>query len=59
MRREVNRRRAVLLMGPTGSGKSDLGMRLAETLPLEIISVDSALGRVPANTRSNVRNTKS
>jgi tRNA dimethylallyltransferase len=30
-------------MGPTGSGKSDLGVRLAETLPLEIISVDSAL----------------
>jgi tRNA dimethylallyltransferase len=37
------RRRAILLMGPTGSGKSDLAMRLAETLPLEIISVDSAL----------------
>ncbi|MGC1524275.1 MAG: tRNA (adenosine(37)-N6)-dimethylallyltransferase MiaA [Steroidobacteraceae bacterium] len=30
-------------MGPTGSGKSDLAMRLAETLPLEIVSVDSAL----------------
>ncbi len=43
MRREVNRRRAVLLMGPTGSGKSDLAMRLAEQLPLEIVSVDSAL----------------
>jgi tRNA dimethylallyltransferase len=38
-----NRRRAILLMGPTGSGKSDLAMRLAETLPLEIVSVDSAL----------------
>ena len=37
------RRRAILLMGPTGSGKSDLAMRLAETLPLDIISVDSAL----------------
>jgi tRNA dimethylallyltransferase len=37
------RRRAILLMGPTGSGKSDLAMRLAETLPLEIVSVDSAL----------------
>jgi tRNA dimethylallyltransferase len=36
-------RRAILLMGPTGSGKSDLAMRLAETLPLEIVSVDSAL----------------
>ena len=34
---------AVLLMGPTGSGKSDLAIRLAQILPLEIISVDSAL----------------
>jgi tRNA dimethylallyltransferase len=39
----LSRRRAILLMGPTGSGKSDLAMRLAETLPLEIVSVDSAL----------------
>jgi tRNA dimethylallyltransferase len=38
-----NRRSAVLLMGPTGSGKSDLAIRLAEQMPLEIISVDSAL----------------
>jgi tRNA dimethylallyltransferase len=37
------KRSAVLLMGPTGSGKSDLAVRLAEQLPLEIISVDSAL----------------
>jgi tRNA dimethylallyltransferase len=37
------RRRAILLMGPTGTGKSDLGVRLAETFPLEIVSVDSAL----------------
>jgi tRNA dimethylallyltransferase len=29
-------------MGPTGSGKSDLALRLAEQLPLEIVSVDSA-----------------
>jgi tRNA dimethylallyltransferase len=36
------RRSAVLLMGPTGGGKSDLAVRLAEELPLEIISVDSA-----------------
>jgi tRNA dimethylallyltransferase len=35
-------RRAVLLMGPTGSGKSDLALELASALPLEIISVDSA-----------------
>ena len=33
---------AVLLLGPTGSGKSALAMQLAETLPLEIVSVDSA-----------------
>ncbi len=39
----AGRRRAILLMGPTGSGKSDLAMRLAESLPLEIVSVDSAL----------------
>ncbi len=37
------RRAAVFLMGPTGSGKSDLAVRLAERLPLEIISVDSVL----------------
>ncbi len=36
-------RRAILLMGPTGAGKSDLALQLAEALPLEIISVDSAL----------------
>jgi tRNA dimethylallyltransferase len=37
------RRSAVFLMGPTGTGKSDLALRLAEELPLELISVDSAL----------------
>ena len=37
------RRQALLLMGPTGAGKSDIAMRLAEVLPLEIVSVDSAL----------------
>jgi tRNA dimethylallyltransferase len=37
------RRAAVLLMGPTGAGKSDLALCLAERLPFEIISVDSAL----------------
>jgi tRNA dimethylallyltransferase len=40
---QSQRRSAVLLMGPTGTGKSDLAVRLAEELPLEIISVDSAL----------------
>jgi tRNA dimethylallyltransferase len=34
---------AVLLMGPTGAGKSALALELAARLPLEIISVDSAL----------------
>src|SRR5438477_13034107 len=33
---------AVLLMGPTGSGKSALAMALAERLNVEIVSVDSA-----------------
>src|ERR1700690_3837093 len=37
------RRGAVLLMGPTGAGKSDLAVRLAREFPLEIVSVDSAL----------------
>jgi len=33
---------AVLLMGPTGCGKSALAMALAERFPVEIVSVDSA-----------------
>lgn len=33
----------VLLMGPTGAGKTDLALRLAERLPVEIVSVDSAM----------------
>ncbi len=33
----------VLLMGPTASGKTELALTLAERLPLEIVSVDSAL----------------
>jgi tRNA dimethylallyltransferase len=36
------RRRAILLMGPTGSGKSAVAMHLAESLPFDIVSVDSA-----------------
>src|SRR5690348_969770 len=32
-----------LLTGPTGTGKSDWAIRLAETAPIEIVSVDSAL----------------
>jgi tRNA dimethylallyltransferase len=34
--------RAMVLAGPTASGKSALALALAETLPLEIVSVDSA-----------------
>lgn len=33
---------AVLLMGPTASGKSALAMAIAKAMPVEIISVDSA-----------------
>jgi tRNA dimethylallyltransferase len=35
--------RALLLMGPTGAGKTDLAVELAAEWPVEIISVDSAL----------------
>ncbi|MCB1644164.1 MAG: tRNA (adenosine(37)-N6)-dimethylallyltransferase MiaA [Pseudomonadales bacterium] len=34
---------AIFLMGPTASGKTALAMQLADRLPVEIISVDSAL----------------
>ncbi|MET0051780.1 MAG: tRNA (adenosine(37)-N6)-dimethylallyltransferase MiaA [Candidatus Thiodiazotropha sp.] len=34
---------AIFLMGPTASGKTDLAIELIRHLPLEIISVDSAL----------------
>lgn len=37
------KRSAVLLMGPTGAGKTDLALELVAKLPLEIVSVDSAL----------------
>ena len=33
----------VYLMGPTGGGKTALAMRLLEKLPMEIVSVDSAM----------------
>jgi tRNA dimethylallyltransferase len=36
-------RGAILLMGPTGAGKTDAALALAERLPLEIVSVDSAM----------------
>ena len=37
-----SRRGALLLMGPTGAGKSDIALELADRLPFEIVSVDSA-----------------
>lgn len=40
---EAERPAAVLLMGPTASGKTDLAVDLVRRLPLEIVSVDSAM----------------
>ena len=37
------RPRVVLLMGPTGAGKSDVALELATRMPVEIVSVDSAM----------------
>lgn len=37
------KRQAVLLMGPTATGKTDLAIGLSKRFPFEIISVDSAL----------------
>jgi len=34
---------AILLMGPTGAGKTDVALELAASLPVEIVSVDSAM----------------
>jgi len=34
---------AIFLMGPTGAGKSDIALALVAELPLEIVSVDSAM----------------
>ncbi|WP_305953942.1 isopentenyl transferase family protein, partial [Histophilus somni] len=34
---------AIFLMGPTASGKTDLAIQLHQELPVEVISVDSAL----------------
>lgn len=34
---------AILLLGPTASGKTDLALRLADQHPIDLISVDSAL----------------
>ena len=37
------KRTAILLMGPTATGKTDLAVRLCERFPCDVISVDSAL----------------
>jgi tRNA dimethylallyltransferase len=34
---------AVCIFGPTGTGKTELALRLADAFPLEVISVDSAM----------------
>ncbi|BBP43840.1 tRNA (adenosine(37)-N6)-dimethylallyltransferase MiaA [Thiosulfativibrio zosterae] len=39
----IEQKKVLAIMGPTASGKSRLSMALAEVLPIEIISVDSAL----------------
>ena len=41
--RAANRPAWVGLAGPTASGKSAIAMALAERVPIEIVSVDSAL----------------
>src|SRR5580765_4280468 len=33
----------ILLMGPTGAGKTELALALARRLPLDVVSVDSAM----------------
>lgn len=35
--------KAIFIMGPTGTGKTDLAVELSKRFPIEIISVDSAL----------------
>jgi len=39
----INNKQCLAIMGPTASGKSQLSMLLSQSLPIEIISVDSAL----------------
>jgi tRNA dimethylallyltransferase len=41
--RDRDSSQAILLMGPTGVGKSALALALAREFPLEIVSVDSAM----------------
>lgn len=41
--RPLQEKPVVLVMGPTGAGKTDLAIALARRLPVEIVSVDSAM----------------
>lgn len=43
MNNSTNLLKAILLMGPTATGKTNLALNLAKNYPIEIISVDSAL----------------
>lgn len=43
MNNRMNKPLALFLMGPTASGKTDLAIALRQELPVEVISVDSAL----------------
>ncbi|AJZ87922.1 tRNA delta(2)-isopentenylpyrophosphate transferase [Klebsiella michiganensis] len=43
MTEDKKRPQAIFLMGPTASGKTALAINLRKTLPVELISVDSAL----------------
>ncbi len=43
VRQLIAQKKVLAIMGPTASGKSALSMALADVLPVEIISVDSAL----------------
>jgi tRNA dimethylallyltransferase len=43
MNASAQRKPVVLLLGPTGAGKTDLALELAADLPVEIVSVDSAM----------------
>lgn len=36
-------KRVICLMGPTATGKTEMAMRIADTIPAQIISVDSAM----------------
>ena len=40
---EQHKHQAIFIMGPTASGKTDLAVALRDHLPVELISVDSAL----------------